>query len=234
MYGGKCMTNYLFGMMSLSSACIREKIAMNFHVITNESLIQKARNDCVTAFLASDYTHLLFIDADIGFTANDVFSLLKTVITDRARHYDVLAGPYPKKTISLKKIIQAVKKGLVEEDHSELEKYLGDYTFLAPPGQSFTLSEPTEVLSVGTGFMLIPRNTFSLLQKRFPERVLIGQGNKKIPFFFDCTIDSDTGILLSEARFFCHSVREAGGKVRILPFLKLSHQGLRSFGETDT
>ncbi len=74
MYGGVCTSNYLQGMIDLSAACAAYNIPMNFHEITNESLVQKARNTCVEAFLRSDSTHLLFIDADIGFTAKDALS----------------------------------------------------------------------------------------------------------------------------------------------------------------
>ena len=56
-----------------------------------DSLVTRCRNDCVAIFLAnSRFTHLFFIDADIGFTPEAAFRLL---LADR----DVAAGVYPLK-----------------------------------------------------------------------------------------------------------------------------------------
>lgn len=56
-----------------------------------ESLVTRARNSMVANFLADDrFTHLMWIDSDIGFRAADVMRLVHA-----ARH--VAAGAYPKK-----------------------------------------------------------------------------------------------------------------------------------------
>ena len=67
------------------------------HGIVNESLITRARNYCVDEFMRSDSTHMLFLDADIGFNANDVIAML--AMQSDESPYDVLAAPYPKKSI---------------------------------------------------------------------------------------------------------------------------------------
>jgi hypothetical protein len=232
MYGGVCKPNYLGGMMDLSSGCTSYNIPMRFCGIVNESLVQKARNLCVEAFMQSDFTHFLFIDADVGFTAKDVFSLLYLVSSDEEEKYDVLAGPYPKKAISWKKVKAAVKQGFADEDAASLENYIGNYTFLAPPGTSFPLNAPVEVSDIGTGFMMIPRRTFEKFIKAYPKNTYKASNGKRQTVFFDCAIRPDTRLFLAEDRFFCHAVKDMGGKVWLAPWLKLTHQGLYPFKES--
>lgn len=56
-----------------------------------ESLVTRARNDCVAKFLAApEWTHLFRIDADIGFSSEATFRLLRS-------GYDIAAGVYPLK-----------------------------------------------------------------------------------------------------------------------------------------
>ena len=205
---------------------------MNSYGVINESLVQKARNLCVDAFLQSDYTHFLFIDADIGFTAQDALTLLYLVLSDKEEKYDVLAGPYPKKEISWKKVKMAIEKGYADQDPDSLENYLGNYTFLAPPGKPFSLKEPTEVHEIGTGFMMIPRRTFEKVQQAYPNNVYKSSTKGMQTAFFDCIIHPQTKLFLGEDRFFCQAVRAVGGKVWLAPWLKLTHQGLYPFKES--
>jgi hypothetical protein len=219
MYGGICNSNYLTGIVDLFTTCTTK----------DESLIQRGRNDCAAAFLESTATHLLFIDADVGFAANDVLSLVHTMESDKEKKYDVLAGPYPKKSISWKKVIKAVEQGLAKQDPSSLQYYVGDYTFLAPPGKPFSLKEPAEVLRIGTGFMLIPRRTLEKFIKAYPEKHYFGAKGKKQYAFFDCGIDPLTKQYLAEDCAFCYSVRNMGGRIWLAPWLRLSHQGSYTF-----
>ena len=82
----------------------------------NESLITRARNTIVTMMLyQTDYvsTHLLFIDSDIGFSAENIQRLLQA---DK----DVVCGIYPRKHIHLDKI----KKILEESPNASDEEII--------------------------------------------------------------------------------------------------------------
>ena len=235
MYGGKCMSNCLKGMMDLSSVCTTYNIPMTLHGVINESLVQMARNVCVNAFLESDFTHFLFIDADVGFTAQDALTLLYIASSDKEEKYDILAGPYPKKNISWRKVKRAVEKGLGDPEPSCLANYAGDYTFILSPHQkSFPLDELAEVLEVGTGFMMIPRRTFEKFKQDYPNNTYLGTNGEKQFAFFDCIINPDTGYIIGEDCLFCLNVRKMGGKVWLAPWLKLTHQGLYQFKESYT
>ena len=111
MYGGQCTGLYTKSTNDLSMLCSSHKIPMKYYFLFNESLVQRARNYIVDEFLRSDCTHLLFIDADIGFDPRDALALLALQISDPEK-YDIICGPYPKKTIAWEKIKQAVDKGL--------------------------------------------------------------------------------------------------------------------------
>lgn len=229
MYGGVCTSPYLKGLIDLSTASITYNVSLNVYGVTNQSLVQKARNVCATAFLKSDCTHFLFIDADIGFTANDVLSLLYILATDKENKYDVLAGPYPKKTICWETVRVAAKKGFADQNANFLENYTGNYTLLISPNNLFSTKVPVEVPEIDAGFMMIPRRTLEKFVTTHPERIYkIPKGEKEFAFF-DCAIDPETNYYIEEDRNFCQHVKKMGGRIWVAPWLKLSHQGAYSF-----
>jgi hypothetical protein len=95
MYGGNCSGLYVSSLMELQIALSNNGISFSMEFLFNESLITRARNLLTYNFLNSKpSTHLLFIDSDIKFSANDVLSML---LADK----DVICGVYPKKEIAL-------------------------------------------------------------------------------------------------------------------------------------
>lgn len=229
MYGGVATSSCLKGMIDLAAACILYDVPFNVCGVTNQSLVMKARNFCVDSFLKSDSTHFLFIDADIGFTAKDVLSLLYLLASDKEEKYDVLAGLYPKKNISWESVRSAANKGLSDEDANSLENHTGIYPLLTSSENSFSSKAPIEVPKVDAGFMMVPRRTFEKFKQTYPEnnyRVLKGQEEFA---FFNCAIDPETKYYISEDHRFCQYVRKMGGKIWAAPWLKLSHQGSYSF-----
>ena len=131
---------------------------IRFFYLFNESLITRARNYLVDEFLRSPYTHLMFIDSDIHFNPNDVLTLA-------ALDKDIIGAPYPKKCIAWEKVRNAVDAGLADEDPSQLEEYTGDFVFNPAGGTSeIKITEPVEVLEIGTGFMLVAREVFEKIE----------------------------------------------------------------------
>lgn len=236
MYGGQCAGMFTRSVAELTALCTKYGIALQFYFLFNESLITRARNYCADEFVRSDATHMMFIDADIGFDANDVIALLGMSISDDKYH--VLCGPYPKKTISWEKIKLAVDKGVADENPNELENYVGDYVFNPKTSGSITVSEPCEVLEGGTGFMLIQRVVFEEYEKSFPElkykpdhvRTTNFDGTREIMAYFDCIIDPVSRRYLSEDYMFCYNVQKIGLKVWLCPWMKLKHVGSYIFG----
>jgi hypothetical protein len=237
MYGGMCTGQYCKSSADLAILASKYGMDVRFFYLYNESLITRARNYLVDEFLRSDCTHLMFIDADIGFDPDDVIAL--SVIAETGNDKEVVCGPYPKKCISWEKIKKAVDRGFADKDPQQLERYVGDYVFNPTDGQeSIALNEPVEVLEGGTGFMMIQRGVFEKYRKAYPHlsykpdhvRTEHFDGSREIHAYFDCVIDPKTKRYLSEDYMFCQYARDAGMKVWLCPWMKLEHQGTYVFG----
>ena len=76
MYGGLCYGYYAQSLMTLQNMLRDNRVDMACSFLFNESLIQRARNALVHGFLKTDFTHLMFIDADIHFNPADVLPML--------------------------------------------------------------------------------------------------------------------------------------------------------------
>lgn len=196
-YGGNCNASYAKSMIELGILCQQYGINLFVYYLSNESLVQRARNYCADEFMRSDCTHLMFIDSDIGFNAKNVIDLLGLCLYNKT-DYNIIGAPYPKKTIAWDKIKLAVDKGYADKDPNVLEKFVGDYVInIGKEKVQFKADEPLEVMEIGTGFMMIPRDTLVKYQEAYPEysykpdhvRSENFDGKREITAFFDCTID---------------------------------------------
>lgn len=72
----------------------REQIAFQMHLINTSTKLVEARNGIIRDFLQSGYTHLLMIDADLGWPPEAVLSFLE-------KDVDVIGGCYPSRNDKL-------------------------------------------------------------------------------------------------------------------------------------
>ena len=237
MYGGMNHGLYAKSCLDLQTLMVRYGVDIKFSFLFNESLITRARNYLTDEFLRSDCTHMLFIDSDIHFNPQDVLALM-------ALDKDVIGGPYPKKSVNWGNIAFAARKH-TEMDPRELEQLVGEYVFNVVKGtQQFSVTEPLQVLEIGTGFMMIKRNVFEKLETSYPQLRYkpdhIGQahfdGSRYIHAYFDTiidTVDSATGggsdRYLSEDYMFCQLWRKIGGEIYLCPWMKTQHIGTYAF-----
>lgn len=218
MYGGNCTAGFASSMLVLSRL-----IPFEHQFISNESLITRARNMCVHTFLKSECTHLLFVDADVAFDASDVVKMVE-------QNLPLIGGLYPKKFIDWGKVHRAVLMGAGPE---QLPFCASDYYVRGDVDK--TSEKPVEVLSVGTGLMLIQRQVFDTLLPDTPVSLLgsrlMGtiEATDKVHQFFETAIDSKTGEFLSEDYAFCQRWRAKGGKVFAAPWVKTMHIGMHHF-----
>lgn len=232
MYGGQCAGMFTRSIADLTALCTKYGIPMRFYFLFNESLVTRARNYCADEFVRSDCTHLMFIDSDIGFDANDVIAMLGMSLQND--DYHVLCGPYPKKTISWEKIKAAVDKGVADQDPNVLENYVGDYVFNPKKGGgSISVGEPCEVLEGGTGFMMIQRQVFDNYDKHFPQfrykpdhvRTANFDGSREIMAYFDALIDDKSQNLENEIKAFFKQNPGADDE-KVIEFIKDKTHGL--------
>ena len=237
MYGGMCGGQYTKSTADLAKLAMQYQMTIDFFYLFNESLITRARNYCADEFLRNEqYTHLMFIDSDIGFDPHDVLSL--AALADPESDKDILCGPYPKKTISWEKIKLAVDKGFADENPQSLGKYVGDFVFNPVQGATeIAIEEPCEVMEGGTGFMMIQRKTFEKYAEAYPELMYVPDhvrsehfdGTREIMCYFDALIDPKSKRYLSEDYMFCQWAREIGLKVWMCPWMQLGHTGTYTF-----
>ena len=237
MYGGQCHGAYTKAITDLMILCTKYGIEAKLFFIFNESLVQRARNYLTDEFVRSGYDHMIFIDSDIHFEPQDVLVMMHFATT--RDDMDVVCGPYPKKAISWEKIKIAVDKGYADKNPNNLEEFVGDFVFNPAEGVTqFRVDEPIEVKESGTGFMLITREALQKYDKAFPmqsykpdhARTVNFDGSREIMAYFDCVICPDTKRYLSEDYMFCQWMRKAGGKVWLLPWMRLKHAGSYIFG----
>jgi hypothetical protein len=238
MYGGQCAGMFAKSTADLSGLCTSYGIPLQFYYLFNESLITRARNYCVDEFMRSEAEHLLFIDSDIGFNPQDVIALM-ALQAQEPEKYEIIGGPYPKKCISWEKIKLAVDKGIADEDPNVLDKFVGDYVFNPKNGSgSIPISEPVEVLEIGTGFMMITKAALKKFMAKYPEymykpdhvRTEHFDGTREIMMFFQAEVDPASKRYLSEDYWFCQKAQQAEIRTWFCPWMKLQHVGSYIFG----
>jgi hypothetical protein len=237
MYGGMNHGMYMKSCLDLQTILNKYEVPVRFSFLFNESLITRARNYLVDEFLRSDATHMLFIDSDIHFNPQDVIALL-------ALDKDVSGGPYPKKAINWGSVANAIKNK-PDIEPRELENLVGDYVFNVVHGtKQFSVTDPLEVMEIGTGFMMIKRDVFTKMKDAYPliqyRPDHVGQanfdGSRYIHAYFDTVIDTKDSITgggseryLSEDYMFCQMWRKIGGQIWLCPWMKTQHIGTYAF-----
>jgi hypothetical protein len=237
MYGGMAHGLYIKSSLDLQNIMAKYGIETKFSFLFNESLITRARNYLVDEFLRTDFTHFLFIDSDISYSAQDVVALM-------ALDKDVIGGPYPKKAINWENVAAAARKH-PDMDPNELDKLVGQYVFNVVKGtKTFSVTEPLEVLEIGTGFMMVKREVFDRMKEAYPKIHYkpdhVGQknfdGSRYIHAYFDTVIDYSDSITgggsdryLSEDYMFCQMWRKIGGQIYLCPWMKTQHVGTYAF-----
>lgn len=210
MYGGMCTSGYFQSCLNLRSGLLEAGLPHDWHIVANESLIPRARNECVRVFLETDYAALLFVDADIEFTEADVAKLWNEVQPDNPdRLMDIMAGCYRMKRLD------APYAGWVGgEQLTDLSKYRG----------------PFQADYAGTGFMLICRSVFERMIEHLEVPYETKDG-KTAHALFDTELRD--GVYLSEDYLFCLRAKEMGIPVWMHPDVKLIHHGSYAYGTPD-
>lgn len=230
MYGGMCIGMYMKSCLDLQALMTQYGVECKFSFLFNESLVQRSRNYLSSEFLErSGCTHMLFIDADIVFNAIDVIAML-------ALDKDIIGASYPKKAINWDQLHKAIQKN-PELTASEYENLTGSMVFNPAQGtEKFSVTEPLEVMDLGTGFTMYKREVFEKFKEAHPEQMYRPDhqtehfnSSIEICAFFDCKIDPVSKRYLSEDYYFTQECRKLGIKTWMCPWIELKHVGTYFF-----
>ncbi|MGV2293286.1 hypothetical protein AAHK20_31575 [Trinickia sp. YCB016] len=229
-HDGKYFHHYVTSLLGLSTAANHLGMRLDVMLHSGESLITRARNNCVAAFLANrHWTHLFWIDSDIGFSPEAAFRLF---LSD----YDVAAGVYPLKRENWP--AEGVPQGMTQAQfESAYTRYTVNAETPAENGDIELHIQPDGFLRMNeapTGFMLIKRRVFERLMAAYPDLQYVPDGVGDIDQglhyrFFEAVVDPRTRRYLSEDYGFCRLWQALGESIYIDANSNLSHQGTKSF-----
>lgn len=169
-----------------------------------DSLVARARNNLAARFLASDCTHLLFLDTDLIFSPEHIAKLVSHLDTD---HVHVVAGLYPKKQRELGWVCNMLEAPQTER----------------PDGL-------VRVKYAGTGCLCISRGVFELMRDEMPHIEYDPDAGDTPGVkwdFFGTGVRrfGDRRRYLSEDWEFCQRVIDIGLDVFVDPSVVLKHVG---------
>jgi len=224
-FGGQVSSIYAGSIFHLQRS-VRSKSNIDLTIVMRDgdALITRARANLVTLFLDNpSATHLLFVDADIGFTPDQVYRLLESAA-------DVVAGVYPIKRVNWDKARRMLDSARPAAPSAALDYVLE----IDDPDHVTTVNGFTRVRYAGTGFLMIRRQVLEKMCQHpdhaplqfFREHsidALAGSPNRFA--LFECMIDQNTGTYLSEDFAFCKRWTDMGGEIWADLESRLDHVG---------
>lgn len=219
-YGGMVNSNFAVSVSRAVHLLTSLRVKHDVFFLNNESLITRARNTCVAHFMTTDFSHMIFIDADTEFDPNDV---VKFLYSDE----DVLTGAVPQKTLPIK---------------------YNTVVITDPEGNAIVHKDRfVEVEYTGTAFMMIKREViqkmfnhysdlkYEIYEDSFSPTTADKEKFKKHCYaLFDTALSDhrDSGLCkryFAEDYMFCYRWRSIGGKILLDPSVKLNHAGAYVF-----
>jgi hypothetical protein len=201
-YGGNLTESTFMSFIKWSNTARQLGIDWTMETMTNESLITRARNTLTAKFLTNpDSTHLMFIDADIGW---EPWHLLVMLNADK----DVIGGLYPMKSIPIKWCVNGFEGAKEEGALQEVSK----------TGTGFLLIKRHVFEKLNKHPHVIPfKNDIGLPQEL----------DAHMKTYFDTGVRENR--YYSEDWAFCENWRDLGGEVWVDKRVLLRHSGTYVF-----
>ncbi|MGB6249334.1 MAG: hypothetical protein WCC78_11440 [Terriglobales bacterium] len=231
-FGGMVSQSYMLSVIRLMSYAKSAGFDVSLSLLGYDALISRARSTLVAAFLDNPAaTHLLFVDADIGFEPLQVERLLRF---DK----DFSGALYPLKSIDWDFIPQrCVERG--ESLQQAALSYVGTFCSDAERKQE---GDFVTGIYAGGGFQLLRRSALERMIAAYPETHFSrvhsmpisgtrgdAAQSSNLYALFDCMIDPETGAYLSEDYSFCLRWRKIGGEIWLDTASRLTHTGPYEF-----
>jgi hypothetical protein len=202
-YGGMLTESTFMSYIKWANTCRQLGIDWTMETMTNESLISRARNTLVAKFLNNpDSTHLMFIDADIGWEPWHLLVLLN-------RQVDVIGGLYPMKTLPVKWVVNGFEGAEEGVDGVQEVSKTGTGFMLVKRDVFEKLNVHPAVKSFANDIGLPP------------------ELNPYMKTYYDTAVRENR--YYSEDWTFCENWRDLGGKVWVDKRVLLKHTGTYVF-----
>jgi len=201
---------------------------LRIETLPTESLINRARNKFVTKFLDNkefNGTHLLFIDADIGFNIENIKRIIEF---DK----EIVTCNYPVKGFYWQQLLDRIKKN-TDIDEKTMRDYLLQFNVNLYPNTEFK-NGFARVKESATGFMMIRREVFTTIMNKNPQlkykpdlRTGIENSQNAYDFFPVGIYKEKDGVnrFLSEDYYFCRLWEECGGEIWTDVTTPITHLG---------
>jgi hypothetical protein len=225
-FGGQISVAYAASVLKLEKR-VRGYSGLTLKVLfkDGDALITRARASLVSQFLDDPTaTHLLFIDADIGFEPDQVLRLIECGA-------EMCAAVYPIKLIDWDKVRKTIETARPNPSAAALR-----YVFeVDDPSAVIEKAGFVKVRYAGTGFLMIRRDAVERMCAHYPQLQYkrdhsldagVASGNRFA--LFECTIGED-GTYLSEDFAFCKRWTDMGGEIWADLTSKLNHVGPMAF-----
>ena len=201
-FGGNLNIQYALSFSNTVNVLKSHGIEVQPMIISSGSLLVAERNRLLEAFWQSDCSHILCIDADLGWPAEAVLAMIET-------KKEFVAGCYPARGKENSFFFRPLKnennKLIQDEQHNHLIKM--EY--------------------VPAGFMLISRSAIEKMRNKFPELYYepkdIRCETEKTYCFFNTEVWN--GEFWGEDYVFCRKAREAGIDIWVDPLIQFDHAG---------
>jgi hypothetical protein len=190
-----------------------------------DALITRARASMISQFLDdTTATHLLFVDADIGFEPEQVVRLIECGA-------DVCAAIYPVKLMDWDKVKSTIETARPNPAAAALK-----YVFEVDDPNAVTEKGGfVKVRYAGSGFLMIRRGALERMCARYPQlhykrdhSIDAATASDNRFALFECMIAED-GTYLSEDFAFCKRWTDIGGEIWADLNSRLSHVGPMAF-----
>jgi len=226
-FGGQVSTLYAASIFKLQRILrATPDIELTIHLRDGDALITRARANLVTLFLNDpEATHLLFVDADIGFEPEQVARLIHCGA-------DVVAGAYPIKRLNWDKV-----RKVVEANRPNIASAALDYVLEVDDPEKIVVTNGfARARYVGTGFLMIRRHVLERMCAHYRSLQFFREhsvdalaGNPRRFALFECLIEAQSGIYLSEDFSFCKRWTDIGGEIWVDLESRLNHVGPMTF-----
>ena len=206
-YGGKIFLETVESLLELQREGIENGIDILYHFDHRCSLISQGRSVMSTKVYESDetWTHMLWVDADVGFCMDDVWKLL-------ASDKDIVGGLYPLKSFPIK--WASTPYPTINGHHEDRKLVRTDY--------------------IANGFMMIKREAFKIMYEHYKEELTFSYWDEDYVDLFQTIIDKErNNLYLTEDYAFCKRANDIGLTTWIHNDVLLSHTGMQRYSLDD-